>query len=557
MAGTFAFTAGVMTTARENFQMTKLADGRVVLTGGTSFGSTLGTGELYDPSTGNFTALPHTMLVPRSLHTATLLPNGNILIAGGIDATNANTGVIEEFNPLGGNFVFTGTMATARNSHAANRLASGNVLIAGGNAGTVGSAATTAAEVAVTAGTSAATGSLNSARMATFSAALPDGRVLVAGGTINGVPLASAEVYAPSDATSGTFSFTGDLATPRGGGSAAALNDGTVLVVGSSTNDQTAEIFYPSGPISATSPAFSEYPMPTGESNPQAIVSGPDGALWFTETNSSRIGQVTTGGSVTEFFLGLTSGSQPWGIASGPDGNLWFTESIGAGDGGDQVGQITTSGDIEEFGVASNFNVLLGIANGPDGNLYFVKNSGGANFLWRIGTDGTASSLTLSPAVCPSGCDPRQVTTGPDGNLWVTDGINDRVIRISPQGATSAFTVTASSRPEGIAAGPDGRIWFTMQDGNLIGVIDTTGANYTSYTIPTVGSQPQYIAAGPDGALWFTERNGNRIGRITTSGTITEYPIPTDSSQPFGIAAGPDGAIWFIELTTSKIGRLK
>ena len=96
-----------------------------------------------------------------------------------------------------------------------------------------------------------------------------------------------------------------------------------------------------------------------------------------------------------------------------------------------------------------------------------------------------------------------------------------------------------------------------MQDANLIGVIDATGLNYTSYTIPTAGSQPQYIVAGPDGALWFTERNGNKIGRITTSGLVTEYPIPTDASQPFGIATGPDGAIWFIEQSTSKIGRLK
>src|SRR5262249_42393299 len=211
------------------------------------------------------------MLVARSLHTATLLPNGNVLVAGGIDATNANTNMIEEFAPAGGGtFAFVGTMNQARNSHAANRLAAGTVLISGGKAPSVGSAATSAAEVIDSAGTSFVLSGMQVARMSPLTATLSDGRVLVAGGLTNGVSLSSAEVYTAKTPNTGSYDLTGSMEEARGASTAVLLNDGTALVAGSS-GDQTAEIFYPSGPISAASPAFSEVAIPTAPSHPHAI----------------------------------------------------------------------------------------------------------------------------------------------------------------------------------------------------------------------------------------------------------------------------------------------
>src|SRR5437667_256048 len=107
---------------------------------------------------------------------------------------------------------------------------------------------------------------------------------------------------------------------------------------------------------------------------------------------------------------------------------------------------------------------------------------------------------------------------------------------------------TTNSQPEYITSGPDGNLWFTENLGNKIGRI-TTGGVITEYAIPTGGSYPEGIAAGPDGNLWFTENGRNKIGRITTGGAITEYPVPTAFSGPVGIAAGPDGRVWFAEFT--------
>src|SRR6266566_3906749 len=101
---------------------------------------------------------------------------------------------------------------------------------------------------------------------------------------------------------------------------------------------------------------------------------------------------------------------------------------------------------------------------------------------------------------------------------------------------------TVNSGPNDITAGPDGAMWFTEGNGNKIGRM-TTADITTEFPIPTVNSGPFGITAGPDGALWFTELGGNKIGRITTAGVITEFAIP--NSSPGGITAGPDGALWF------------
>ena len=86
-----------------------------------------------------------------------------------------------------------------------------------------------------------------------------------------------------------------------------------------------------------------EFPLPHAESRPYTIVPGPDGNLWFTESNRGTIGRITPSGTITEFPLEWQD-SQPYGITVGADGNLWFTERIR-----NQIGRITTQGQITEY----------------------------------------------------------------------------------------------------------------------------------------------------------------------------------------------------------------
>src|SRR5262245_27516146 len=94
---------------------------------------------------------------------------------------------------------------------------------------------------------------------------------------------------------------------------------------------------------------ISQFPIPTSNSTPSGVATGPDGNLWFIELTADKIGRITTDGVITEFPI-PTAECTPYGIAAGPDGNLWFTESSFSAN---KVGRITTDGVITEFSIPS------------------------------------------------------------------------------------------------------------------------------------------------------------------------------------------------------------
>ncbi|MGC9952261.1 MAG: hypothetical protein ABSF64_38450 [Bryobacteraceae bacterium] len=274
------------------------------------------------------------------------------------------------------------------------------------------------------------------------------------------------------------------------------------------------------------------------------IVTGPDGALWFTEPDGAKIGRITVAGQITEFPL-PPSGANPAGIAV-LHGLLWFAE------GTNQIGSITTAGVITEYPVPTADSHPTGIAAGPDGALWFTENYG--NNIGRITKAGVVTEYPLPAA----DSFPNYITAGPDGALWFTEsGFNNvgKIGRITTAGVITEYaTPTTGSDPMEIAKGPDGALWFTEQSGNNIGRITTAGV-VTEYPVPTAMCQPFGISKGPDGALWFTEfaLNVYQIGRITTAGVVTEYPLPV-AGRPSVIAEGPDTALWFAEGSSAEGG---
>ena len=126
---------GSMGTGRSEHTATLLPSGNVLVAGGNG---TLSSEELYDPATGTWTATG-SMSTTRFQHTATLLANGKVLVAGGsVEGGSSTLSSAELYDPATGSWTATGSLSTARRLHTATLLPSGQVLVAGGSMALVG-----------------------------------------------------------------------------------------------------------------------------------------------------------------------------------------------------------------------------------------------------------------------------------------------------------------------------------------------------------------------------------------------------------------------------------
>jgi MYXO-CTERM domain-containing protein len=236
-SGTWA-TTGSMPVARGEHSETALSDGTALVVGGdgnTNDPDVRMGADIYDPTSGGWTAVGQTHDV-RLLHTATLLQNGKVLVAGGLNlaGTSGETSA-ELYNPVSQIWAVTGDMPSGRVSHAAALLSDGRVLVAGGGQMNPNTPVTDAALYDPAAGTWAAANPMNDPRLSFTMTTLQDGTVLSAGGYAGGSSpasyLASAEVFDP---TAGTWTETPVMPEHRQDHGAVRLRDGTVLVAGGS-----------------------------------------------------------------------------------------------------------------------------------------------------------------------------------------------------------------------------------------------------------------------------------------------------------------------------------
>ena len=228
---------GALTNAPYQETATLLPNGQVIVCGGSdNNGNPTASVQLYDPATGKWTGT-NAMNEARYSHTATLLNNGELLVVGGISdpSTFGLAKTVELFNPTNSTWTTTGPLHFLRYGHTSTLLANGKVLVAGGlatNGINFNVTNVYPAEIYDPAtGIWTNTGSLNTGRDTHTATLLANGKLLVAGGNVPSrfLVTSSAELYDP---TTGLWSGTGNMLDPLAYHTATLLPSGKVLVAG-------------------------------------------------------------------------------------------------------------------------------------------------------------------------------------------------------------------------------------------------------------------------------------------------------------------------------------
>ena len=259
VANSFAASTPSMNDARTGATATLLSNGKVLIAGGYGSFSALASSELYDPASNSFApaaSIPP-MNTSRAGASATLLPNGKVLIAGGLDTASQALKSTELYDPVSNSFAAsTPSMNVGRHAAVASLLPNGKVLIAGGiSASDVSFSVELYDPASNSFAASTPPMNMSHAGGATVTL-LPNGKVLIAGGGCCGDD-APGDIDLYDTVTNSFATSTPSMNVARAGATATLLPNGSVLIAGGASN--TTELYDPvSNTFAASTPSMND-----------------------------------------------------------------------------------------------------------------------------------------------------------------------------------------------------------------------------------------------------------------------------------------------------------
>ena len=520
--GTGKFTAiGGMSLARSDHTATLLQNGKVLIAGETA--------ELFDPSVNKFTSTTGSMTISRWYHTATLLPDGRVLIAGGYGKGNAYASA-ELYDPATGKFAATGSMTEVRESHTATLLSDGKVLITGGEDDANYLTLASAELYDPTVGTFVGTHSMTVERLEHTATLLRNGMVLIAGGA--------------TDSTSA--SGTADLYGGTGGSCTGTMCAGTCSDLTTEVNNCGAcgtkcSAISPSTALCTESSCL--VTLASGQQNTSGIAVDATSVYW-TDTGAGSVMRVAiAGGSPTTLASGQGT---PDVVAIDATSVYWTNEGTYANSNNDGTvvkvakagGSLTTlaSGQIDPIGIA------------VDGTSVYWTNHGSSD------TNGTVMKVAVgggTPTTLASGqTNPYSIAVDGTNVYWTNEGTSNNsyadgtVMKAAKGGGVLATVASGQKEPHGIAIDATSVYWTNQGDET---VMKTAIGGGTPTTLASVSTSPAYLAVDATSVYWTNYTDGSLMKVPTSGGTPTI--IASSKEARHGIAIDATSVYWTTEDT--------
>jgi virginiamycin B lyase len=278
---------------------------------------------------------------------------------------------------------------------------------------------------------------------------------------------------------------------------------------------------------------------------PVGIAPSPDGSVWFTLEASDTLG-ILRDGTVQKLPKGADS-IEPLGLAIDASGRAWYTEAPKQ-----RISRASTDGTIASFALATPVARLGRLAVAPGGDVWFAETSLVSLTQLKDGQLIRHVLGSFSPDT-PMDAAPFGVAVARDGTVWATLQSVNKLLRLAPNGDTTAFEVpTRGSGLGDVAVAADGAVWFMEVAANKIGRF--TAGRFEEFAVPTPAAGLTTLAVAPDGGVWFTELRGHRLGRVH-AGAVTEFELPRADARPFGVAVDAANNVWYTD-RSGWLGRL-
>jgi virginiamycin B lyase len=233
------------------------------------------------------------------------------------------------------------------------------------------------------------------------------------------------------------------------------------------------------------------------------LTTGPDGAVWFCERDTGKIGRLGANGSMREYAL-PSPDAGPQGIVFAPDGNIYVTEQ-----GSNAIARVNpTTGAAVDIPVPTPDSTTQSGALGPDGAIWFIERS--ADKVGRMTLDGKFTEYKLADNSFPN-----RIVVGPDGALWFSELRANKIGRLTTSGHLTEYPADG---PVGITVGKDGQFYIVSYADAALLRMNVNGEVTGSWPLPGAGG-PLQVSPGFGLDVWVTDTFGNQVYRVTPYGT--------------------------------------